>query len=72
MTGIKSNGILLAVRRLPDHKRPVLTVSIENECVNEMYVVASFSSEEKAKWTEEMLEAMFAQYPEVGDTSNED
>ena len=54
MTGIRGNGVLISIERLPGHKRPSLTVRLENEPMR-VYVVASFNSEINAVWTEEMI-----------------
>ena len=57
MTGIKHNGIIVSVQRWESHKLPVLAVQLENE--NAVYKVASFNSEQTAKWFEEIMEEFF-------------
>ena len=57
MSGIKHNGVIVSVQRWESHKLPVLAVQFENE--NCIYKVASFNSEETAKWFEEIMEEFF-------------
>lgn len=57
MSGIKRNGIIVSVQRWQRHKLPVLAVQFEDE--NRIYKVASFNSEETAKWFEEIMDEFF-------------
>ena len=58
MTGIKHNGVTISVQNWkPWKKLPVLVVEFEGE--NRGYKVASFNSEETAKWFCEVCEEFF-------------
>ena len=57
MIGVRHNGITISVQRWECRKKPLLAVRIEDE--NCVYKVASFNSEETAKWFEEILEEFF-------------
>lgn len=52
--GYKKNGISITVQHMPDRKKPCLAIQIESE--NTMYKVASFNSEETARWFLEKFE----------------
>ena len=57
MSGLKRNGVTVSVQRWKTHKLPILAVSFDDE--NAVYKVASFNSEETAKWFEEVMEEFF-------------
>lgn len=52
--GYKRHGISITVQHFPYRKKPCLAIQIEGE--NTMYKVASFNSEETARWFLEMFE----------------
>jgi hypothetical protein len=52
--GYKKNGISITVQHMPDRKKPCLAIQIEGD--NAMYKVASFNSEETARWFLEIFE----------------
>lgn len=55
MKGIRHNGITVSVENWKPHwKLPVLAVRIDGE--NTVYKVASFTTEEVAKWFCEIME----------------
>lgn len=58
MTGIRHNGITISVQNWkPWKKLPVLAVEVEGD--NSAYKVASFNSEETARWFVEVCEEFF-------------
>ena len=57
MSEVKRNGVIVSVQRWKTHKLPILAVSFDDE--NAVYKVASFNSEETAKWFEEVMEEFF-------------
>lgn len=58
MKGIKHNGVTVSVQDWsPWKKLPVLAVEFDGE--NKVYKVASFNSEETAKWFCDVMEEFF-------------
>lgn len=57
MVGISHNGITVSIERWPGKKLPVLSLHFEGE--NSVYKVASFNSEQTARWFSEVMEEFF-------------
>ena len=53
---IKRNGITIGIQKLPNKKLPSLCVMFDGESCS--YKVATFNSEENAKWFEEIVEEL--------------
>ena len=57
MNGIKHNGIVITIQKIPDRKLPALCVQFEDE--NDIIKVASFNNEKAAHWFAEVMEDFF-------------
>lgn len=56
MNGIKHNGIVITIQKIPGRKLPALCVQFEGE---EIIKVASFNNENAAHWFAEVMEDFF-------------
>jgi hypothetical protein len=61
--GISHNGIECCVQHLPNRKKPMLTVQIDNT----IYGVASFVNEDMADWFLTQMMTLFGQMRGDGD-----
>ncbi len=65
MRGLKHNGVIVLIEKIPGRKKPVLTIQFEGEICH--YKVASFNNEEAARWFEEVMEEFFEGFVAEGE-----